>query len=496
MSEIPLYRQVLHRLVVFITLFALIFSSGAAGLVEARSGAGVPSAKPAAASGFLLGDKKDEQKANGDKGSKNEQAKDKPQTDDKGGNSGNNGNSGGAKDKPAQPPPGDKPVPSEQQGGASAPSRVIHARIGDYDCEDGEWHFVITQVRDEESAPDSITVTWSNGDSEDIELSAFTGQVAHYTSNSNLDSRVTSATAEIYDEWRGEFNLSHGPCGQQTSTPSRPTRTAVAATHTRSAATNTRVRPSETRVPTHTRHATNTRVRPTGTHVMSTRTAVPTRTHAPSTRTRVPATSTATRVRATGTRTAVHMTRTPRATGTPHGGGCQFAILSFHACIDENLCATYSIPPKNEGETPITLRGSVTLEGRSNREIGYAVIPETVVPPNSTVYVNGTVCSNDPNAQGPYKLHVRVWDIGRVCDEKHKQQPLWTCDIRTRTPRATRTADTTRTPEMRTRTAVPSTRTPHATRTAAATNTAVLATRTIGLPTGTAVLVTNTPAVP
>lgn len=44
--------------------------------------------------------------------------------------------------------------------------------------------------------------------------------VAHYTTTSDLDSAVTYATAEIYNGWDGQFNLSHDPCdpGKATAT--------------------------------------------------------------------------------------------------------------------------------------------------------------------------------------------------------------------------------------------------------------------------------------
>ncbi len=35
---------------------------------------------------------------------------------------------------------------------------------------------------------------------------------------SNLDSTVTGATAVIYSDWDGTFNLSHGPCGPPETT--------------------------------------------------------------------------------------------------------------------------------------------------------------------------------------------------------------------------------------------------------------------------------------
>ena len=87
--------------------------------------------------------------------------------------------------------------------------------LSDHECDSSEWHFVINQIDTEANAPDSILVTWTNGKSESVPLDKFTGGVAHYTTTSNLDSTVKSATASIYDGWSGQFNLSHGPCGAE-----------------------------------------------------------------------------------------------------------------------------------------------------------------------------------------------------------------------------------------------------------------------------------------
>ena len=87
-----------------------------------------------------------------------------------------------------------------------------HALI-DHDCDDTQWHFVITQVDTEADAPATIHVTWANGNSDDVTLGKFTGGVAHYSTTANLDSTVVSATAVIYAGWSGQFNLSSGPCG-------------------------------------------------------------------------------------------------------------------------------------------------------------------------------------------------------------------------------------------------------------------------------------------
>ena len=146
--------------------------------------------------------------------------------------------------------------------------QVIHAKaLDDYDCDDSEWHFVITQIESLEQVPPYITVTWANGETEQVDFDGkYTGKTAHYVTTKYLDSRVTDATVEIYAEWSGEFNLSHGPCAK---TPT-PTSTAT------STPTNT---PTSTTTSTPTNTPTST---PTSTTTSTpTMTAIPTETMTP-----------------------------------------------------------------------------------------------------------------------------------------------------------------------------------------------------------------------
>lgn len=102
-------------------------------------------------------------------------------------------------------------------GVAHATSNTQSAKaLSDHKCDTSEWHFVITQVASEEQAPSAIQVSWENGDSQPVRLDKYTGKTAHYSTTSNLDSTVTSATAALYDGWDGQFNLSHGPCNDPT----------------------------------------------------------------------------------------------------------------------------------------------------------------------------------------------------------------------------------------------------------------------------------------
>ena len=86
---------------------------------------------------------------------------------------------------------------------------------------------------------------WLNGAVENVPLDKVTGVAAHYRTTSNLDSPVVRITAEIYAEWDGQFNLSHGPCFSPTPTVT-PTETDIPTV----TPTIPTVTPTETGVPT------------------------------------------------------------------------------------------------------------------------------------------------------------------------------------------------------------------------------------------------------
>ena len=76
------------------------------------------------------------------------------------------------------------------------------------------WHFVINQITPAGNAPALIEVTWSNSDSEDVPLDRVTGKVAHYiVDGSDTHTAIATASADIYDGWPGQFNLSSVECG-------------------------------------------------------------------------------------------------------------------------------------------------------------------------------------------------------------------------------------------------------------------------------------------
>ena len=205
--------------------------------------------------------------------------------------------------------------------------QVIEAKaLTEHECDCHEWHFVINKVKEGPQGdrykyvPSHIHVTWANGDTErvDVDEKYADGnwRVGHYTVDHNLNFTVTSATAEIYGEWDGQFNLSHGPCPPSTKTPT-PTLTPTATATTVPTDTPTAT-PTDTATPEPT--ATDT-PEPTATEVPPTDTAVPTATLTPTpedTDTPVP-TDTATPLPTdTATATPWHRehTPTPEATST------------------------------------------------------------------------------------------------------------------------------------------------------------------------------------
>ena len=57
-------------------------------------------------------------------------------------------------------------------------------------------------------------MNWSNGDSQQVAIANFVGKVAHYdVTGTSTHTMITGATADIYDAWSGQFNLSDVTCG-------------------------------------------------------------------------------------------------------------------------------------------------------------------------------------------------------------------------------------------------------------------------------------------
>jgi hypothetical protein len=107
------------------------------------------------------------------------------------------------------------PASAAANGGCT---KTIHVRPETLEQQDGhddivQWHFIINQI-DAGAAfkPGFVHVVWDNGFEADVALEDGLGgeKVGHYTADRDtVGSRVTDATAEIYCDWDGEFNLSH-----------------------------------------------------------------------------------------------------------------------------------------------------------------------------------------------------------------------------------------------------------------------------------------------
>ncbi|MDQ3098165.1 MAG: hypothetical protein M3Q44_00255 [bacterium] len=179
-----------------------------------------------------------------------------------------------------------------QQDQSQATLRPITAKaLDDHGCNTEEWHFVINQVDTQSHAPATILVEWANGAKVAVSLEKFTGGTAHYTNKSNLNSKVVSATTQIYASWSGQFNLSHGPCGSNSATPTPSASSVPSGTPrpsiTTSPGTTRSPSPTPTRSPSPTPTASPT-ASPSGTPPVGgpsntpTPTASPTNTPAPS----------------------------------------------------------------------------------------------------------------------------------------------------------------------------------------------------------------------
>ncbi|MCM8750319.1 hypothetical protein NET02_14290 [Thermomicrobiaceae bacterium CFH 74404] len=108
-------------------------------------------------------------------------------------------------------------------GGGNGGTTEIEIKQGNFtkSCPQGqqvEWHFVITQIDQESNAPSSITATFQNAGTVTITREKFTGGTAHYTYYTSGSDTLITATATIYEDWNGQFNLSHAKCTGEPTT--------------------------------------------------------------------------------------------------------------------------------------------------------------------------------------------------------------------------------------------------------------------------------------
>jgi len=75
------------------------------------------------------------------------------------------------------------------------------------------WHFIINQIDTPSDAPGSITVTFQQAGTKTVNLYTVTnGGTAHYIVQTGPGDTLLNATAQIYKDWSGQFNLSHTTC--------------------------------------------------------------------------------------------------------------------------------------------------------------------------------------------------------------------------------------------------------------------------------------------
>ncbi|MHB1261798.1 MAG: hypothetical protein ACYC2H_08795 [Thermoplasmatota archaeon] len=115
------------------------------------------------------------------------------------------GTSVAAPENQPAPPPAD-PAPGEGEKQVTP-----HNLGGAYECSD-RWFFVLNQFGGQ-AAPASIHVIWTDGSQEDVPLLKDTpATLAQYATSLHPGFTIHSATANVPDSWKGQFNLSEGFC--------------------------------------------------------------------------------------------------------------------------------------------------------------------------------------------------------------------------------------------------------------------------------------------
>ncbi len=99
-------------------------------------------------------------------------------------------------------------------GAASANSSRV-AVVSDntsYGCNTLEaWHFVMTEVNNQNEAARNIRVAFANGQEVNIALNVVIGTTAHYYLATNLTTRVNLVTATVPGRWAGSLRLAEAP---------------------------------------------------------------------------------------------------------------------------------------------------------------------------------------------------------------------------------------------------------------------------------------------
>ena len=116
-------------------------------------------------------------------------------------------------------------------------------------------------------------------------------------------------------------------------------------------------------------------------------------------------------------------TEPPTETPTPVPDRCQFLIQNFDPCLDSNGCVVYSIPLRNQSDSPIVVEGTIVLRDANRQVVALAGILPTTLPPNSTVFVEGTVCPVDPTTT-PTRFEVLIRSADPNCPQRTRSRPI------------------------------------------------------------------------
>ena len=109
-----------------------------------------------------------------------------------------------------------KSEPSNSETSTLQTIPVKQSQIGTTGCQSADtmlWHFIINQIDTPSDAPGSITVTFQQAGTKTVNLYTVTnGGTAHYIVQTGPGDTLLNATAQIYKDWSGQFNLSHTTC--------------------------------------------------------------------------------------------------------------------------------------------------------------------------------------------------------------------------------------------------------------------------------------------
>jgi|GEM_PF-1491728 len=82
----------------------------------------------------------------------------------------------------------------------------------EYECSTCDWKFALTNLLNDKCYPESITITWENGDIRRIPINHVEENIAYYYTSRNIYSLVEDVSVETYESWAGDFYIAYGGC--------------------------------------------------------------------------------------------------------------------------------------------------------------------------------------------------------------------------------------------------------------------------------------------